>query len=57
MELVDVELVLAVDVSRSVDAEEQEMQFRGYASAFRDPRLVEAMMRGPIGSTAVTLFT
>jgi hypothetical protein len=57
MEPVDVELVLAVDVSRSVDAEEQEMQFRGYASAFRDPRSVEAMMRGPIGSTAVTLFT
>lgn len=57
LEPVDVELVLAVDVSRSVDAEEQEMQFRGYANAFRDPRLAEAMMRGPIGSVAVTLFT
>ena len=57
MEPVDVELVLAVDVSRSVDEEEQEMQFNGYANAFRDPRLAEAMMRGPIGSTAVTLFT
>ena len=57
MEPVDVELVLAVDVSRSVDEQEQEMQFRGYADAFRDPRLAEAMMRGPLGTTAVTLFT
>ncbi|WP_424811628.1 DUF1194 domain-containing protein [Roseococcus sp. YIM B11640] len=57
LEPVDVELVLAVDVSRSVDAEEQEMQFNGYAAAFRDPRLIEAMMRGPIGSIACTFFT
>lgn len=56
-EPVDVELILAVDVSRSVDAEEQEMQMRGYADAFRDPRLAEAMMRGPVGAVAVTLFT
>jgi len=54
---VDVELVLAVDVSRSVDQEEQEMQMKGYANAFRDPRLVEAMARGPVGAVAVTLFT
>ncbi len=53
----DVELILAVDVSRSVDNEEQEMQFNGYAAAFRDPRLIEAMMRGPIGSIACTFFT
>ncbi|MDB5412343.1 MAG: hypothetical protein JWR10_678 [Rubritepida sp.] len=57
LEPVDVELILAVDVSRSVDAEEQEMQFNGYAAAFRDRRLVEAMERGPVGSIACTLFT
>lgn len=57
MEPVDVELVLAVDVSRSVDAEEQEMQFNGYAAAFRDRRLIDAMVRGPVGSVAVTFFT
>lgn len=57
LEPVDVELILAVDVSRSVDNEEQEMQFNGYAAAFRDPRLIEAMMRGPIGSIACTFFT
>lgn len=56
-EPVDVELVLAVDVSRSVDQEEQEMQFRGYAAAFRDPKLVEGITGGPLGQIAVTLFT
>ncbi|MBB5691173.1 hypothetical protein FHS88_003325 [Roseomonas alkaliterrae] len=55
-EEVDVELVLAVDVSRSVDAEEMEMQMRGYAAAFRDPRLARGIARGPIGTIAVTLF-
>jgi len=57
MEPVDVELVLAVDVSRSVDQEEQEMQFRGYANAFRDPRLADGIARGAIGAIAVSFFT
>jgi hypothetical protein len=56
-EPVDVELVLAVDVSRSIDAEEMEMQFRGYAAAFRDPKLLEGIGGGPLGQIAVTLFT
>jgi len=56
-EPVDVELVLAVDVSRSVDREEQELQFRGYAAAFRDIKLIEGIAGGPIGQIAVTLFT
>lgn len=56
-EPVDVELVLAVDVSRSVDALEQELQFSGYASAFRDPRLIEGIVGGPLGAIAVTFFT
>lgn len=54
---VDVELVLAVDVSRSVDPEEQEMQFSGYEAAFRDSRLIEGIMGGPVGAIAVTMFT
>lgn len=53
---VDVELVLALDVSRSVDAEEMEMQMQGYAAAFRDPRLAEGIAGGPLGAIAVTLF-
>ncbi len=56
-EPVDVELVLAVDVSRSVDAEEQELQFRGYEAAFRDPRLVEGIAGGPVGAIACMMFT
>lgn len=56
-EPVDVELVLAVDVSRSVDAEEQELQFSGYEAAFRDPRLIEGIAGGPVGAIACTLFT
>jgi len=56
-EPVDVELVLAVDVSRSVDAQEQALQFNGYAAAFRDPRLIEGIAGGPVGQIAVTLFT
>ncbi len=56
-EPVDVELVLAVDVSRSVDAEEQELQLRGYEAAFRDPRLIEGILGGPLGSIACTMFT
>ena len=54
---VDVELVLAVDVSRSVDPEEQELQFSGYEAAFRDPRLIEGIMGGPVGAIACTMFT
>jgi len=57
MEPVDVELVLAVDVSRSVDQEEQELQLRGYAAAFRDPKLVAGIAGGPVGQIAVSLFT
>ncbi|WP_372619909.1 DUF1194 domain-containing protein [Falsiroseomonas sp.] len=56
-EPVDVELVLAVDVSRSVDQEEQEMQLRGYAAAFRDRKLIEGIASGPLGQIAVSLFT
>lgn len=54
---VDVELALAVDVSRSVDPEEQELQFAGYEAAFRDRRLIEGIMGGPIGAIACTMFT
>lgn len=56
-EPVDVELVLAVDVSRSVDEVEQALQFQGYAAAFRDPKLIEGIAGGPFGQIAVTFFT
>lgn len=53
---VDVELILAVDVSRSVDPEEQEIQFSGYAAAFRDRRLIEGIIGGPVGAIACMMF-
>ena len=52
---VDLELVLAVDVSGSIDAEEFKLQRQGYASAFRDPRLLQAIYSGPLQRIAVTL--
>ena len=38
------ELILAVDVSGSIDAEEFALQNEGMAAAFDDPRLVEAII-------------
>jgi len=40
---VDLELVLAVDVSSSVDEEEYQLQVRGVAAAFRHPDVVAAI--------------
>jgi hypothetical protein len=37
---VDLELVLAVDISRSIDAEEALLQRQGYIRAFRDPEVI-----------------
>jgi hypothetical protein len=51
---VDLELVLAVDVSRSMDIAEQELQRDGYAAAFRHPDVLAAIASGPLGRIAVT---
>ncbi len=40
---VEVELVLAVDVSASVDPHEFDLQMRGYSEAFRSPDFLEAL--------------
>ena len=50
---VDVELVLAVDVSWSMDRGEQEIQRAGYAAAFRSPDVQKAIMQGGFGRVAV----
>ena len=52
---VDVELVLAVDVSGSVSDERFALQQRGYAAAFRDSRLLQAIRSGATRSIAVTM--
>ena len=52
-EPVDVVLVLAVDVSRSVDEDEARLQREGYRGAVTDPRVVEAIRGGMLGSIAI----
>jgi hypothetical protein len=51
---VDLQLVLAVDVSRSMDAREQAIQREGYVAAFRSPEVYKAISSGPLGRIAVT---
>jgi hypothetical protein len=53
---VDLELVLAVDASGSIDARRFELQRRGYADAFADPRVLQAIRSGPLQAIAVTMF-
>ena len=53
-EPVDLELVIAVDVSTSMDAEERLLQQQGFASAFRDAAVAAAIRSGPTGRIAVT---
>ena len=53
---VDVALVLAVDVSSSVSYEQYRLQMDGYAAAFRNAAVIQAIEGGPIGAIAVTLI-
>lgn len=50
---VDLELVLSVDVSGSIDAEELKMQRDGYVAALTDAEVVRAITRGVLGRIAV----
>lgn len=52
-EACDVALVLAMDVSGSVDAAEYRLQTLGLASALRDPAVAEAMLRGRVAISVV----
>ncbi len=52
---VDLQLVLAVDGSASVDREEFALQMGGIAAALRDPEVLEAIARGPHGRIAVAV--
>ncbi len=51
---VDVELVLAVDISFSMDSDEQALQRDGYASALTSREFLDAVRKGPTGRIAVT---
>jgi hypothetical protein len=52
-EPVDVLLVLAVDVSRSVDEDEARLQREGDRTAITDPQVVEAIRGGMIGAVGL----
>lgn len=51
---VDLELVLAVDASYSMDTAEQAAQRKGYIKAFLDPEVIDAITSGTVGRIAIT---
>jgi Protein of unknown function (DUF1194) len=50
---VDVALVMVSDVSRSIDDSEYKLEKSGYASAFRNSKVIDAIRGGPNGRIAV----
>src|SRR5262245_13025 len=53
---VDTELVLAVDVSYSMDPEEQQLQREGYITALTSSEFMQALRAGIHAKVAVTYF-
>ena len=51
---VDLELVLAADISSSMDLTEAALQRQGFVRAFRHPEIIEAIQRSGLGRIAVT---
>ncbi len=54
--VVDLQLVLAIDASNSVSDERFQLQKQGYVSAFRNPQVIKAIMSGGEQSIAVTMM-
>lgn len=53
---VDLALVLAIDISGSIDPDEARLQRQGYVEAFADPVIVKAILGGNHGRIAVAYF-
>jgi len=53
---VDVELVIAVDVSYSMDTDEQALQREGYVMALTSREFLQALREGTNGKIAITYF-
>ncbi|RVL31531.1 DUF1194 domain-containing protein, partial [Sinorhizobium meliloti] len=53
---VDVELLLAVDMSGSMDMEEARVQRSGYLQALRHPDFINAVQGGLLGRIAIGYF-
>ena len=54
-EMVDTALVLAVDVSESINAERYALQMAGIAKTFEDPDIQQMILSGPNHSMFVAL--
>ncbi len=54
VEQVDLLLVLAADVSRSIDSAKFQLQRDGYAAAIADPQVLDAIRSGPNGRIGLT---
>lgn len=50
---VDLALVIAVDISNSMDPEEQDLQRNGFVDAFRSPEVHDAIRGGAVGRVGV----
>lgn len=53
---VDVELILGVDISFSMDPEEQRLQRAGYVEALKSPDFIKALKSGTHGKIAIAYF-
>src|SRR6201987_6057897 len=53
---VDVELIIAVDVSYSMDMDELAIQREGYAQAIMSKEFLQALKSGPNGKISITYF-
>jgi hypothetical protein len=53
---VDVELILATDISYSMDMDELAVQREGYAEAIVSKEFLQALKSGPTGKIAITYF-
>ena len=53
-EPVDLQLILAADVSRSIDNDEFKLQREGIASALQSPEVLRAIRSGPAGAIAIS---
>ena len=54
--VVDIELILAVDVSYSMDLDELAIQREGYAQAIVSKEFLQALKTGPTGKISITYF-
>jgi hypothetical protein len=53
---VDLKLIIATDVSRSINAEEARIQREGTAEAFLNPDVVKAIQSGALGRIAIAMI-